>query len=83
MVGILLSITLAGTAPMLLMVQFATQASNKINALKDFADLDTPPITPILSARRVPQTLIDLTLKVRVAGKLKPLAATLPPESCL
>ena len=83
MVGILFSITLAGTAPMLLMVQYATQASNKINALKDFADLDTPPITPIFSARRVPQTLIDLTLKVRVAGKLKPLAATLPPESCL
>lgn len=83
MIGILLAITLAGTAPMLLVIQYATQASNKINSLKDFAELQAPPKTPILSARRTPQTLIDLTLKVRVAGRLKQLAATLPPESCL
>ena len=83
LVGVLLFVTLIGCVPLVSAMEVAKTKETRTATLKILDQLAPPPVTPILSARRIPQALIDSTLKVRVAAKLQQLGTTLPVESCL
>lgn len=83
LIGVLLFVTLLGCVPLVSAMEVAkTKENNDLNK-KVTNELEPRAVTPILSARRIPQVLIDSTLKVRVSAKLQQLVVTLPAESCL
>ena len=75
--------TLCGAIPLLSIWQVALAAGDEVRPLAIQRDLPDSPVTPILSARRVPQTLVDLNSAGRVNAKLAQVVAALPPDSCL
>lgn len=83
LIGVLLFVTLLGCVPLVSVMEVARSKESKTGSLALSPKLPPPPITPIISARRIPQALVDSTLKVRVASKLQQLTTTLPAESCL
>jgi D-alanyl-D-alanine carboxypeptidase/D-alanyl-D-alanine-endopeptidase (penicillin-binding protein 4) len=83
LIGVLLFATLIGCVPLVSAIEVAQTKETRSATLKTSDQLDKPPVTPIFSARRIPQALVDSTLKVRVAAKLQQLSTTLPADSCL
>lgn len=83
LIGVLLFVTLIGCVPLVSAMEVAQTKESKTKTLKLDDELAQPPITPIFSARRIAQALVDSTLKVRVAAKLQVLSTSLPAESCL
>jgi D-alanyl-D-alanine carboxypeptidase/D-alanyl-D-alanine-endopeptidase (penicillin-binding protein 4) len=83
LIGVLLFVTLIGCVPLVSAIEVAETKETRTATFKISDQLDKPPVTPIFSARRIPQALIDSTLKVRVAAKLQQLSTTLPADSCL
>ena len=83
LIGVLLFVTLIGCVPLVSAMEVAQTKETQAKSLKLSDQLAKPPVTPIFSARRIPQALVDSTLKVRVAAKLQQLSTTLPVESCL
>ena len=83
LIGVLLFVTLLGCVPLVSVMEVAQTKESKTGSLELSPQLAPPPVTPIISARRIPQALVDSTLKVRVASKLQKLTATFPAESCL
>ena len=81
-VGIIV-FTLCGAIPLLSIWQVALAAGDEVRPLAIQRELPDSPVTPILSARRVPQTLVDLNSAGRVNAKLAQVVAALPPDSCL
>jgi D-alanyl-D-alanine carboxypeptidase/D-alanyl-D-alanine-endopeptidase (penicillin-binding protein 4) len=79
----LIVLTLCGAIPLLSIWQVALAAGDEVRPLAIQRELPDSPVTPILSARRVPQTLVDLNSAGRVNGKLAQVVAALPPDSCL
>ena len=75
--------TLCGAIPLLSIWQVALAAGDEVRPLAIQRELPDSPVTPILSARRVPQTLVDLNSAGRVNAKLAQVVAALPPDSCL
>jgi D-alanyl-D-alanine carboxypeptidase/D-alanyl-D-alanine-endopeptidase (penicillin-binding protein 4) len=75
--------TLCGAVPLLSVWQVALAAGDEVRPLAVQRELQNPPVTPILSARRVPQTLVDLNSAGRVNAKLAQVIAAMPPDSCL
>ncbi|MFM8651997.1 MAG: D-alanyl-D-alanine carboxypeptidase/D-alanyl-D-alanine-endopeptidase, partial [Acidimicrobiaceae bacterium] len=58
-------------------------AGDEVRPLATQRELPDSPITPILSARRVPQTLVELNSAGRVNAKLAQVIGALPPDSFL
>ena len=83
LIGVLLFATLIGCVPLVSAIEVAKTKETRAATLEITDQLDKPPVTPIFSARRIPQALVDSTLKVRVAAKLQQLSTTLPADSCL
>ena len=83
LIGVLLFVTLLGCVPLVSVMEVARSKESKTGSLALSPKLQPPPVTPIISARRIPQALVDSTLKVRVASRLQQLTTTLPAESCL
>ena len=83
LIGVLLFVTLIGCVPLVSAMEVAQTKESKTKTLKLDDELAQPPITPIFSARRIAQALVDSTLKVRVAAQLQVLSTSLPAESCL
>ena len=75
--------TLCGAIPLLSIWQVALAAGDEVRPLAIQRELPDSPVTPILSARRVPQTLVELNSAGRVNAKLAQVIAALPPDSCL
>ncbi|MCX6535559.1 MAG: hypothetical protein NT119_03270, partial [Actinobacteria bacterium] len=65
LIGVLLFVTLIGCVPLVSAMEVAQTKETQDN-LKLSDQLAKPPVTPIFSARRIPQALVDSTLKVRV-----------------
>jgi D-alanyl-D-alanine carboxypeptidase/D-alanyl-D-alanine-endopeptidase (penicillin-binding protein 4) len=78
-----LLVTAVIAVPLLSVWQVALAAGDEVRPLKNQTPLAQSPATPVLSARRVPQTLIDLISAGRVQGKLDQVVAALPRDSCL
>jgi D-alanyl-D-alanine carboxypeptidase/D-alanyl-D-alanine-endopeptidase (penicillin-binding protein 4) len=78
-----LLVTVVIAVPLLSVWQVALAAGDEVRPLKNQTPLAQSPTTPVLSARRVPQTLIDLISAGRVQGKLNQVVAALPRDSCL
>jgi D-alanyl-D-alanine carboxypeptidase/D-alanyl-D-alanine-endopeptidase (penicillin-binding protein 4) len=78
-----LLVTVVIAVPLLSVWQVALAAGDEVRPLKNQTPLAQSPATPVLSARRVPQTLIDLISAGRVQGKLNQVVAALPRDSCL
>ena len=76
-------VTALGATPLLSVWQVARESGNEVKSLKNFDALAPSPVTALLSARRVPQTLIDLETTGRVTSKLDEVSASLPQDSCL
>ena len=83
LVILLTVVTALGATPLLSVWQVAKESGNEVKSLKNFDALAPAPVTALLSARRVPQTLIDLETTARVTTKLDELSANLPQDSCL
>lgn len=83
LVILLTVVTALGATPLLSVWQVAKESGNEVKSLKNFDALAPSPVTALLSARRVPQTLIDLETTARVTTKLDELSASLPQDSCL
>lgn len=83
LVILLTVVTALGATPLLSVWQVAKESGNEVKSLKNFNALAPSPVTALLSARRVPQTLIDLETTARVTTKLDELSASLPQDSCL
>ena len=75
--------TLCGAIPLLSIWQVALAAGDEVRPLAIQRELPDSPVTPILSARRVPQTLVELNSAGRVNAKLAQVIGALPPDSCL
>jgi len=75
--------TLCGAIPLLSIWQVALAAGDEVRPLAIQRELPDSPVTPILSARRVPQTLVELNSAGRVNAKLAQVISALPPDSCL
>jgi len=75
--------TLCGAIPLLSIWQVALAAGDEVRPLAIQRELPDSPVTPILSARRVPQTLVELNSAGRVNAKLAQVIVALPPDSCL
>ena len=75
--------TLCGAIPLLSVWQVALAAGDEVRPLAIQRELPDSPVTPIFSARRVPQSLVDLNSAGRVNAKLGQVIAALPPDSCL
>ncbi len=75
--------TLCGAIPLLSIWQVALAAGDEVRPLEIQRELPDSPVTPILSARRVPQTLVELNSAGRVNAKLAQVIAALPADSCL
>lgn len=75
--------TLCGAIPLLSIWQVALAAGDEVRPLAIQRELPDSPVTPILSARRVPQTLVELISAGRVNAKLAQVIDALPPDSCL
>ncbi|MGA0873897.1 MAG: D-alanyl-D-alanine carboxypeptidase/D-alanyl-D-alanine-endopeptidase [Ilumatobacteraceae bacterium] len=76
-------LTLCGAIPLLSIWQVALAAGDEVRPLAIQRELPDSPVTPILSARRVPQTLVELNSAGRVNAKLAQVIGALPPDSCL
>jgi len=76
-------VTALGATPLLSVWQVARESGNEVKSLENFDALAPSPVTALLSARRVPQTLIDLETTGRVSTKLDEISASLPEDSCL
>ena len=83
LIGVLLFVTLLGCVPLVSVMEVAQSKESKTGSLAPLPELAKQPATPIISARRIPQALVESTLKVRVAARLQQLTTTLPAESCL
>lgn len=79
----LLVVSVLGSVPLLSLWQVAQSTGNEVRAIKNVAYLAPSPVTALLSARRVPQTLVDQVMSSRLTSKLDQLTTLLPPESCL
>ena len=79
----LVIITACGAVPLLSVWQVALASGNEVRPLKNQRELPASPATPIMSARRVPQTLVDLNSAARVQIKLKQVISAMPTDSCL
>ncbi len=79
----LVSVAVIGAIPLLSVWQVAIAAGDEVRSLKIQEPLQPPPITQILSARRVPQTLADLESAAKVQDELLQVVSALPAESCL
>ena len=75
--------TLCGAIPLLSIWQVALAAGDEVRQLEIQRELPDSHVTPILSARRVPQTLVELNSAGRVNAKLAQVIAALPADSCL
>ena len=75
--------TLCGAIPLLSIWQVALAAGDEVRPLAIQRELPDSPVTPILSARRVPQTLVELNSAGRVNAKLAQVIGALPPDSSL
>lgn len=69
LVILLTVVTALGATPLLSVWQVAKESGNEVKSLKNFDALAPSPVTALLSARRVPQTLIDLETTARVTTK--------------
>ncbi|NBO53000.1 MAG: D-alanyl-D-alanine carboxypeptidase/D-alanyl-D-alanine-endopeptidase [Actinobacteria bacterium] len=83
LVASLLIATTIIAIPLLSVWQVALAAGDEVRPLKFQNELPESPKTPLFSARRVPQTLVDLYSAGRVKGKLSQVVRAMPPQSCL
>ena len=83
LLAVLVTITICVAVPLLSVWQVALAAGDEVRPLAEQRDLLPSPATPILSVRRVPQTLVDMNSAGRVQEKLARVISALPPESCL
>lgn len=81
--AVLVTITICVAVPLLSVWQVALAAGDEVRPLAEQRDLSPSPGTPILSVRRVPQTLVEMNSAGRVQEKLDRVISALPPESCL
>ena len=79
----LVVITACGTVPLLSVWQVASASGDEVRPLKNQRELLASPATPIMSARRIPQTLVDLNSAAQVQIKLPPVISAMPTDSCL
>ncbi len=79
----LVSVAVIGAIPLLSVWQVAFAAGDEVRPLDIQKPLQPPPVTQILSVRRVPQTLVDLQSAAKVQSKLEQVVGALPAESCL
>jgi len=79
----LLATTIIVGVPLLSVWQVAVAAGEKVRAVENPRSLATPPVTPLFSARRTPETLADLTSAGKVRARLNPVVGALPVDSCL
>ena len=83
LIGALVSIAVCGAIPIFSVWQVAVDASDEVIPLIIKKELPASPTTPIMSARRIPQTLVDMNSAGRVQRKFGQVIGALPPESCL
>lgn len=79
----LTAVALTIAVPLLSVWQVALAAGDEVRPIKNQLSLANSPTTPIMSARRVPQTLINLISAGRVQAKLNLVVNALPRDSCL
>ncbi len=75
--------TVCGAIPLLSVWQVAVAAGDVVRPLTNQHELPASPATPIISARRVPQIVVDLNSAARMQEKLKRVVSALPTDSCL
>ena len=69
--------------PLLSVWQVALATGDEVRPIEVRQPLSNPPVTQILSARRVPQTLVDQNSAGKVQSKLRQVVGALPADSCL
>ena len=69
--------------PLLSVWQVALAAGNEVRPLANQRELPGAVVTPILSVRRIPQTLVESNSAGRVQRKLAQVVEALPADSCL
>lgn len=79
----LIVIAACGAVPLLSVWQVALASGDEVRPLTNQRELPGSPATPIMSARRIPQTLVDLNSSARVQTKLKQVISAMPTDSCL
>ena len=83
LIGAIVVVAIGGAIPLLSAWQVAVAAGDEVRPLVTQRELPASSATPIMSARRIPQTLVDLISDGRAQRKYSQVIAALPPDSCL
>jgi len=83
LIAALAAVGMLVAVPLLSVWQVALAAGEEVRPIESRRPLTSSPVTQILSARRVPQTLVDLNSAAKVQSKLSQVTGALPADSCL